>query len=262
MKSKILFGILSMAVLFITFANAQDFASLKATGDQFWKNRDDQTSLIKAIDAYEMALKVAPEDEDLLTRIIRAYYWKGMNLPENDKKGRLATFQTGMDYGERLLKLNPKHVGGNFWYASNKAMYGNARGIMKSLAYLSSLKKHVHFVMEQEKFFFNGGPQRYLAKLSNSVPGLLRKSLTGYSLKDAERMLKEAIEYQPDFALSYLFLGEIYITKRKKGLAKEMFHKVLETPEDSLPEFAAENRRDKRDAKAYLTKYFGESFSE
>lgn len=247
--------IVVFGLLFSTLALSDEYSDYVIKGDHFWTNRDDQASLLKAIELYEKALSLKPGDEALLALIIRAYYWKGVNVPDTEKTKRMAAFRKGMDYGEKLLEINPVNIAGNYWYASNKAMFGADRGVLKSLSYLSDLKEKIDFVLENDRMYFYGAVHRFYAKLSESVPGLFRKSLTGYSLKDAEKLLKEAIQIEYNFATSHLFLGDIYMAMGKPKLAKKEYEIVLKISEDSLPECAAEIRRDKETVLISLNRF-------
>ncbi len=79
-------------------------------------------------------------------------------------------------------------------------------------------------------------------------------------MKDAETFLNEAIAVHPNFTLSRVFLADIYWKMKKKEQCKTELMKVLEIPEDSLPRYSLENRRDKLHAKKLLLEYFNETF--
>lgn len=251
----------TLAVVFIlVFASsafAQDFASEKAKGDKYWPNRDNQSSLVQAIAAYETALSLKPSDEDLLVRLSLAYYWKGNNMSTSDKDGRKASYTKGMEYAQKACDANQKSVGGNFWYATNKASYGREQGIVKSASYLTELKARMKIVMDQDKFYFWGGPQRFFARIIYKAPGFLRKSVGG-TLEQAESMLKEAIAHEKNFFMSHLFLAQVYLEMGKKDLAKQELQFILDTSTQINPAFAAANRRDKKVAVALMKKEFGE----
>ncbi len=254
MKKILLITVFSL--LFSAIAMADNFSDLMAKGDSYWSNRDNQPSLLQAIEFYKKAHAIKPKNETLLGRLTRAYYWKGINMLEEETDSRMAAFQEGMKYGEKLLALNPRHVPGNFWYASNMARLGADRGIVKSLSYLSDIKEKINLVLEEDRFYFHGGAHRFIAKLSESVPGLLRKSLAGFDLDDSEQLLKEAIKMEYNFGMSHLFLADIYMTRKKPELAKKEYQIVLQISEDALPEYSAEIRRDKKAAMTALKKHF------
>ncbi len=231
---------------------------LMETGDRLFAQRDRQDILLFAIAAYEEAYALAPENEAVLRQLSRAYYWKGENIDPDEKgadRGKMAAHEKGMLYGEQYLALFPDSAAAHFWYASNMARFGAAKGILKSLSTLSDLREHIGKVLELDKFYYDGGPQRFLAKLIVSVPGLLRKTLAGGDLDDAKKMLDEAIAHQPDFTLSYVFLGEILMKQKQKEKALACWQKVLSIPETALPQYAPENRRDKQAAERLLQEY-------
>jgi tetratricopeptide (TPR) repeat protein len=221
--------------------------------EQAWAQRDDMASLTKAIKAFETGLQGDPTNQELLARMAIGYYWKAENMPgKNNREERKLANKKGMEYAAKLIEINPDSLPGHFWYASNEAMYGVEVGIMKSLTVLPDLRKHIDFVLKKEKFYYRGGPQRYLGRLVCNVPGILRKTLAGGTLEDAEQMLKEAIVLEPNFAYSHLVLSEVYGKMNRWDLAKEQLKILLTIPEDALPEYAADNRRDKRRARILL----------
>ena len=73
---------------------------------------------------------------------------------------------------------------------------------------------------------------------------------------DHENLLKEAIKMEYNFGMSHLYLGDIYMIMKKPELARKEYQIVLEISEDSLPEYSAELRRDKKAAIAALKKHF------
>jgi len=244
--------ILMLVIIFSAgLAGADDFVSLKAEGDRFWAERDSQPSLLQAIHFYTSALQINPDDKDLLVRLSIAYYWKGINIKEEKKEERKKAFIEGQKFAQKLCELNPDSIEGNFWFAVNRALYGGEIGVMKSAFMLPDIKKRMKIVMDREKFYYHGGPQRLLARIDYETPGFLRGSL-----EKAEAMLKEAIQESPNFSLSHIYLADIYMTMKKPDLARKELQFVLELSEDSMPEYKPEIRRDKRRATARMKKYF------
>ncbi|MBW2179180.1 MAG: hypothetical protein JRG81_02225 [Deltaproteobacteria bacterium] len=244
--------ILLVMIFSAGLAAAADFISLKAAGNRYWPERDNQASLLQAINFYTSALQIIPEDKDLLTSLSIAYYWKGTNIQEEKKEERKKAFTTGKKYAQKLCELNPESVEGNFWYTVNQASYGGEIGVMKSAFMLPDIKKRMKIVMDQEKFYYHGGPQRLLARIDYKKPKFLRGSL-----EKAENMLKDAIKDEHNFTLSHIYLADIYMTMKKPNLARKELQFVLELSEDAMPEYEAEIRRDKRRATALIKKYFG-----
>jgi tetratricopeptide (TPR) repeat protein len=251
------FALILLIVFFATASFAvADFAAEKAKGDALWPSRDNQAKLTKALVAYEAALAENPDDEALLVRLGTAHYWHGNNMAKGDSEARKAAYQKGMDHSQHACDLNPKSVGGNFWFAVNQASFGRERGLIKSTSYLPEIKRRMKIVEQLDKFYYYGGPQRFMARIITKSPGFLRSKFGG-PIEDAEKSLKEAIAKYPDFTLTHLYLAEVYMEMKKPEAAKVEIQRVLDTPENAMPEFAAENRRDKKKAKALMSKHFG-----
>ncbi len=246
--------ILILVMILTIKVGADDVNSLKAEGDRFWAQRDSQLYLLKAIDAYTRALTMVPNDKTLLIRLSTAYYWKGTNFEEEKKEERKKAFTTGQMYAQKLCEIDPDSAGGNFWYTVNMALYGGEVGVMKSAFMLPEIKKRMGKVMSSEKFYHHGGPQRLLARIDYETPSILRGSLEA-----AEVMLKEAIQHSPNFTLSHIYLADIYMEMKKPTQAREELEFVLTLPEDALPGFEPEIRRDKKIAKVRMRTYFAEN---
>ncbi|MCJ7774595.1 MAG: TRAP transporter TatT component family protein [Desulfobacterales bacterium] len=246
------FILICLMLFAATMAEADELNKFKTVGDRFWTERDNQSSLLMAIDAYTSALKIVPDDRDLLTRLSIAYYWKGNNFKEKEKDERKKAFTTGQMYAKKLCELDSDNVEGNFWFAVNMALYGGEVGVMKSAFMLPDIKRRMEIVMDREKYYYHGGPQRLLARIDYETPGFFRGSL-----EKAEAMLKEAIHASPNFTLSYVYLAEIYMEMKKPDLARKELKFVLDVSDDALPEYETDIRRDKRTARVLMKKYFG-----
>ena len=233
-------------------SGAEDFSKLKTSGDELWKDRDNIIKLKACIETYEKALGVKPGDQIILSRLSIGYYWLG-NM--NNGKVRQEAYLKGMSYGEKLTAINPKSAPGIFWHATNNAAYCKERGFVKSALNIGSIKEKAQEVIKIDQYYYRGGPQRLLGRIYWGTPWYARKK--GESLQDGADLIKDAISKYPNFLLSYIFLGDIYWEMGKKKMARETFEKVFTIPENALPEFMAENRRDRKEAKKKLKEYFG-----
>ena len=230
----------------------EKFSDLKKTGDLLWKDRDNIVKLKSCIEAYEKALNIQQDNQLLLSRLSIGYYWLGNMSTGKAKKD---AYQKGMSYGDKLTKINPKSAPGLFWNATNHAAYCKQAGFVKSAINIGSIKERAREVMKIEPYYYRGGPQRLLGRIYWGTPWYARKK--GESLQDGVNLIKDAISKYPNFVLSYLFLGDLYWEMSEKKLARQTFEKVLKVPENTLPEFMPEHRRDTKEAKKKLKEYFG-----
>ena len=232
------------------------FSKLKVTGDAVWGERDNLNQLKKCIDAYEKALQIKPDDQVILSRLSIGYYWLGNLHPGSDfDQFRKDTFLKGMNYAKRLTKINPKSAPGIFWDATNNASYCKEKGFMNSAINVGTIKEQANQVIKIDRYYYRGGPQRLLARIYWGTPRFFRK--WGEGLQDGADLINDALSKYPNFTLSYVFLGDIYWEMGEKEKARKAFEKVLTIPENALPEYSAENRRDKIAAKKKLKEYFG-----
>ncbi len=243
-------------ISFTAFAEGKPPDLLREEADRLWTKRDEKSILQECIEKYTKELEHSPKDEGLLTRLAIGYYWKGNHLKGKAYKSeRMDAYQAGKSYAAVLCELDPRSVPGNFWHATNNSSFCREKGFFKSTMNISDIRKRIDLVLEEDKFYYDGGPQRLLARIIHHTPKLGR-SITG-SLKDAEEYLKQAISRYPDFTLTHLFLADLYWKMKKKDRCRAELITVLKIPESSP--YEPENRRDKKDAKARLLEYFKET---
>jgi tetratricopeptide (TPR) repeat protein len=232
------------------------FSNLKATGDMSWDKRDNLDQLKKCIEAYEKALQIKPDHQLILSRLSIGYYWLGNLHPDEDFiEFRKKSYQKGMNYAKTLTKINPKSAPGIFWDATNNASFCKEKGFMKSAMNVGTIKEQAQQVMKLDRYYYRGGPQRLLARIYWGTPRFFRK--WGEGLQEGADLINEALSKHPQFTLSYIFLGDIYWEMGEKEKARKTFEKVFSIPENAVPEFSAENRRDRITAKKKLREYFG-----
>ena len=252
----VVFCVLIIVILCpIVFSN--DLASLKAEGDKFFNDRDNLDAISKSIQAYTKALQLDENNKEILVQLTIAYFWQGNDMLNDDSKAqdRMDAYQKGMDYAEKLCQLDPKSVEGNFWHATNNASRSREKGFFSSALALKDIKRRNSIVLENDKYYYRGGPQRLAARIIWGTPGFFRKR--GEKLEDGAALLKDAISKFPNFTLSHLYLGDIYWEMGEKDLAEKSFNTLLSIPENAIKGLEAQNRQDKKDVKVLLKKYFG-----
>lgn len=255
---------LTLMILFVLVANqvySNEIDTWMSLGNAHWESRDRLESIEKAIDCYKKAIGLNPDDLGLLERLSYACFIQGWELKEfrgNEyKKKREALFTSGIRYAEKALAISPENTKAKFRYILNKLMYRREFSIISSAKMVPELRDCLTTIMEKEKFLDSGGPQRVMANLIMEVPGFLHSSFSLGNLEDAERMLKEAIEFDSRFILNYVTLADVYIKQKKKKEAKEQLQIAIDYPIDPEYEWAAENRRDKKAAMVKMKEYFG-----
>lgn len=217
----------------------------------FWERRDEPEMMKQAAALYEEALLASPGDPLVLERLAMAELTRGENFLA-DKKERKAAYEKGMEYASDLCRAAPDSPAGDFWYLVNRLCHENERGFLRALSFLPECKSRLLRVMERDKFFSDGGPQRIWAQIILHTPGLFRSSSSFGRLEDAERMLLEALADEPRFLMTRLTLARVYLAMKKKDKARAQLELIVKTPLDDSYEFAPENRMDAKRAEALL----------
>lgn len=241
-------------ILLATLPAAEPVNSIFEQAMKYWVDRDNIKSLTKTIELLELVLTSKPEPAiERATRLVlsQAHYWYGNMLPEDDKEARKEAYQKGMDVLNPVLSKNPEDHEANFWYAVNLASRSREVGILKSLGKLPEIKRRLDIVVKKDEYYFYGGPNRLFAKMIQQAPAFLRKA-QGQDLSDAERILLANVERFPNFLMNRLFLGEVYRDQGRIEDACEEFKTIVNAPPTQDPAYAAENRRDIKEAKKLL----------
>jgi len=242
------------------FANlqAQDYKTFKLKGDEFWKNRDITDILIKAIETYKKAEELAVnkiEKKKILGKISYGYYLLGDSM--KSAKERKTAFYNGYIAAEKILEINPNDPEANYFHVINKLSYKDACGMLYVILYLKEFNRRMNIIMSQNKYVLSGGPQRVLARMIHLTPYLFRNRYSVGTLNDAEKMLNESINIEPQLGLTRVFLADIYLDMGKDNFAKEELIKAINCPvNNDICEFAPENRLSKKIAKNMMYKYF------
>ena len=152
-------------------------------------------------------------------------YWLGEYAVDADDK--LFFFDEGVQCGEEGVAINKDSLESNFWLAVNYGSFGQAKGIMQSLALITPMKERAERAAEIDGSYFYGGPWRVLGRLYHKAPGF------PFSIGDKKKAiecLEKAVEIGPRFFLNRLFLAEAYISSREKAKAREHLEWILNAP--------------------------------
>ncbi len=230
---------------------AQAAASLIDQGDALFAERADLAKAREAKARYEAALAAGEDAYGASWRLARVLYWIGDHTPGNDAKKPV--FQQGIDHARKAVELGPDRVEGHFWLGVCYGVYGEAKGVLKSLSLVKPIKEEMRRVLEIDPAYDRGGADRVLGRVYHEVP----KFAGGGEKKSLEHLLK-AVEYGPRVGLNFLYLADTYISLGQVDKAREALETVLtmEPEPDLLPETAEEREqaRKRLERKPFKTK--------
>ena len=146
------------------------------------------------------------------------------------------------------MVLNPKGAEGHFWLGVLDGVYGETKGIFKSLAMVPEIKREMAAALAISPSVEGGGPDRVLGRLYYKLPGF-KGGDNAKSIEHLEKSLKDA----PTNALTMLYLAETYKSEGMKDKALEQVRAIVATTPD--PRWVPEHPSIKAEAQRLLKKW-------
>ena len=234
---KIILPLLTVLVM-ASAARAQATNTLLQQGDDLYAQRGDLAKAKEALAKYQAALAAGEDAYGVNWRLARVEYWIGDHTADKTVKKQI--FQQGIDHAKKAIELGPNKVEGHFWLGVCYGVYGEAKGILKSLALVKPIKEAMRRVLEIDPAYDKGGADRVLGRVYHEVPGIAG----GSEKKSLEHLLK-AVEYGPRVGLNLLYLADTYISLDQIEKARETLEYILtmEPEPELIPETTEEREQ-------------------
>jgi tetratricopeptide (TPR) repeat protein len=233
---KILF-LFALAVLLAGPALAQTAAEHIQAGDEAYAVFDDA----KALEQYQAALKLEPENYEALWKASRAMVDIADVIPATQKdikeqQKKMYTEATAL--ARKAVAANPNDTWGHFQYAASNGkrllLLGKKDQIDASKAVRAEIDKAIELDATNHLAWHAlgrwhrrmdeiGGAKRFFGSI---VYGSIPKG----SFEESEKALRKAIELHPEYANHYLELGRTLVALKKYGEAAECFQKCIDLP--------------------------------
>lgn len=277
----VIFAACSLISIPVTALPVDDLAK----GDMAWAQRAEghqgsraaSEPIQQAINAYTRVLDAEPENLEARWKLLRAFYFKGEFVLENNKD-RLALYKTGREIAEAgrlqiesvyglsgsMFKMSPAKVAeavGNqvdvaefcFWATANWGLWGQYSGKMISAlaGLVYKLRQFAEIMVLMDEAVENGGGHRLLGQLNARVPRI--PFFTWWVDHDlAISELRRSLQVAPDSLLSKIFLAQALLkfrsTMRKEALG--LLEDIVKSEPD--PERLVEDIRVIEDARRLL----------
>jgi tetratricopeptide (TPR) repeat protein len=221
---------------------SEDGSALLQSGDAHYKLREKPEELEMAIETFQKALELDPQNFEAAWKLSKAHWYQGNFSSAQDKK---PFFEKGIEAGKKAIAIAPDRCEGHFWLGTNFALYAEGSSVFKALGLVDDVKSEVNRAMEIDENCECGGPQRVLGKLYARLPWF-----KGGSKGKATDLLKKSLELCPKDTQSRIFLAEIYIDEGKRPDAAQLLNQVLSQEPD--PEWIPETEQNKIVAKKML----------
>lgn len=225
MKAKPI-GVLALILfLFSLSVYGQEATDLISQGDELLQEVTDMDAAQKVLSLYKEAMAKMDNKYEAYWRISRIMYYIGMHTPE--KKAQKGIFSQGVDYAKLAVELEPEKPDGHYWLGVNHGKVGEVRGVLKSLFLVKPIKAAMNKVIELDRSYEDGGPDRVLGRVYYKLPGFAG----GSDKKSLEHLLKSK-EYGPEDPVTRYYLAETMIKEKMKDEAKQELEYIINMPED------------------------------
>jgi tetratricopeptide (TPR) repeat protein len=223
---------------------ADDVPALMAKAETLWEQRADLTKLQESMRIHETISSQDPTHVEAMWKLARGCWWLGTHSPEDQK---LAIFERGMEYAKKAVAFKDDCAACHYWLGVNFGVYGESKGVLKSLSLVDPIKEEMNKVIKLDPGFMHGGAYRLLGRMAYKLPWF-----AGGSKKESVEHLKKALEYGPNSFLTRVFLAETYLAMDEKELAKGELAWCVNAPEPQDPG----EREDRNKAKKLHQEHF------
>lgn len=236
MKHSLNFFFVLFTLILVSNFYAQNVEQLLDEGDKYTSQFDNYSALQK----YQQADKVSPNNYEVYWRLSRAYVDIAEHLPSKtseQKDAQVKEYQTALNYADKAVNLAPDK---SICYLRRAIANGKIalfKGVFTALGLVKDVKKDV----EKSIQLGNGG--NTVQAIAHYVLGrthskvcekayLVRLPLgLGWGNMDvAESELKKAISLNPDSKMFYFELAKVYIEDDEEKDAREALNKVIQLP--------------------------------
>lgn len=221
--SLVFFCLFGMAL----FVFSQSADELVAQADELLLSLADMETAKDILAKYETAAETIENKYDVNWKMSRIFYHIGTHTA--DKKEKQEIFTNAIALAEKAITLEPEKPDGHYWLAVNNGKFGESKGVMKSLGLVKPIKESLNKVIELDRSYEEGGPDRVLGRVFFKVPGI-----AGGDKDESLRRLLKSIEYGPNDPVTLLYLGETYLALKEIDKAREALDKVVNMEDDGL----------------------------
>jgi len=214
-----------------------------------WEKRADPIQSREAVDLFQAAAAAEPTSYEALWEGARACYFYGYvtreSAPDSEK---MQIFTDGIERARRAVALRPDAVEGHFWLGVLLGVYGEAKGIFKSLSLVPEIKAEMERCLKLDPAVEGWGPDRLLGRMYYKLP-FFKGGDNNLSREHLERSLAGA----PGVAETRVYLAETYKSLGRKADAIAQLRTVLTMTPD--PQSAPEHPTVKARAEVLLKKW-------
>lgn len=244
----VLFVAVALSLLAFSALGQAAPAGTLADARAAYEQRRDPVRAKAAFELFQETAKAEPASVEARWEGARAAYFYGnyarADAPDSEK---MAIFNAGIELAKQAVALAPKDVEAHFWLGVLYGVYGEAKGIFKSLALVPSIKQEMQTCLELDPSVEGYGPDRVLGRMYYKLP-----FFKGGDNKKSIVHLEKSLAGAPTDALTKLYLAETYKSEGMKAKAVEQLQGIIAMTPD--PRWTPEHPTIKAQAEKLLAK--------
>ena len=201
-----------------------------------------------AVELFRKAATEDPASYEVRWEGARAIYFYGTyTVSDAEDAEKMALFDGGITLTKEAVALAPKGVEGHFWLGVLYGVYGEAKGIFKSLSLVPVIKQEMQTCLELDPAVEGWGPDRVLGRMYFKLP-----FFKGGDNDKSIAYLEKSLAGAPTNALTRLYLAETYRSKGRKVSTIQQLKEIVNMTPD--PRWAPEHPWIKAQAEKLLKK--------
>jgi tetratricopeptide (TPR) repeat protein len=221
-----------LSLLFIVFLNPADFKDYIEEGDILYDNFDN----INALKEYEKAYKLAPDNYDVLFRLVRTYNDAGEEYKELRNRDEAEKYiNKALQYAEIFHSKYPDSAAVYTYLAMSYGNIAMFKGGREKVSYAKKIEQSAKKAISISKsdhmpYIILGIYYRELASLGWIERAFANTFFGGVpqgSLEDSEKMFKSALALNPNIVVAVYQLSKTYREMNRKKEEETLLKKVL-----------------------------------
>jgi tetratricopeptide (TPR) repeat protein len=216
----------------LVFSSPNDYRDFIAEGDEFYSSFDN----LSAISEYEKAYRMAPDDYDVLFRLVRTYNAAGEEWKEKRNRDQAEKYiNKALEYAEIFLNKYPDSAAAYTYLALSYGNIAMFKGGKDKVTYAKKIEQNCKKAISLSQsdympYIIMGIYYRELASLGwfeRTFANAFFGGVPDGSFEDSEKMFKKALAINPKIIVATYQLGKTYRAMERDEEAKALFKKVL-----------------------------------